>query len=169
MNKQKTLFCGDIIYLTNSSGEVTGRGTIKVSRKDIAKIPFGDAPGYITPYCVEIGGSLYMLGNLEIAYTDENGGENEFMSKDRALRYARDVHKYLRDRLQDGHILLDINQQQAGRPGRPCSSCVGVAIPMDTVEDHAAAKAVLDLVFGMAANLPDGILISDPTYVSPSL
>ena len=143
---------GQVIYLTNALGELTGHGTLCPTDEDLAKVPFEAGPGYVLPYLVEIDHRRFVLGNLEVAYQDDPWGE-DLWSRLQPEPVVRDYCEALCDeiatRLQPGMHLLPIDEKMEGR------FVVGVAIDLDDCPSRQATFDALAAVFGRFTELPD--------------
>ena len=141
---------GQVIYLTNALGELTGHGTLCPTDDDLAKVPFEAGPGHVLPYLVEIDHRRFVLGNLEIAYRDEFWGSTaaEYEPERMVRAYCEALCEDARSRLLPGMNLLPIDETMEGR------LVVGVAIDLNDCPNRKATFDALARVYGRFADLP---------------
>lgn len=134
-----------LVYLTNSSGEATGYGTIELNDELLNKLSFEDGPGEISTYIGEIDGRAYALGVLPLDYqaAEVQGRESEIKEFRRAG--ARIVGNEVRIHLngmfepQDFHVLVE--------EGSGCFVVIA-AIALDKLRDCMHTRQAFRVAFG---------------------
>lgn len=151
MNEQPQL-----VYLTNSSGDATGYGTIELNDELLNKVPFDDGTGEIRHYIGEIQGRAFALAVLPLEHQDDGSQGQTTENKTFSNAVAELVGKEARARLcrmfeqQDFYVLIE--------EGSGCTVVIA-AIALDKLNDCMHTRQSLRIAIGEACLTPDSAAI----------
>lgn len=145
-----------LVYLTNSSGEATGYGTIELNDELLNKVPFDDGTGEIRHYIGEIQGRAFALAVLPLEHQDDGSQGQTTENKTFSNAVAELVGKEARARLcrmfeqQDFYVLIE--------EGSGCTVVIA-AIALDKLNDCMHTRQSLRIAIGEACLTPDSAAI----------
>jgi hypothetical protein len=139
-----------IEFNTNACGELhTGDAPQAI----LAAVPFEDGPGYVLPYLTTINDRFYVLGNLEVAFSDEKfwGRDAEDLPDEHlALSSCADAVRVMRERATGDVIVFPVDHDPL-----PARCVISVAIPLAPGQTQIDIKERLSSVYSGFERLED--------------
>ncbi|WP_431798028.1 hypothetical protein SGO26_30110 (plasmid) [Cupriavidus metallidurans] len=142
-----------IEFNTNACGELH---TGDAPRGILAAVPFQDGPGYVLPYLTTINDRFYVLGNLEVAFSDEKfwGRDAEDLpDEELVMSECTQAVLAMRERASGSMIVFPVDFDPM-----PARCVISVAIPVQDGQTQREIKDQLSLVFSGYEQLDDRLM-----------